>query len=625
MTPRNINITILFIAVVTVPSFFYSSSYLHNAYQTSLHYHDQTNSKPSPILKKKKKYSLAPPVINVFWFYNHTLQDNSEMRILCKILESRSRYVLREVDSIEKADLVFLGDSVKTSGARYVDEDFFGKNDPKDVSSHALIVHWSGEKDYVPDYFSEKHNFFVDVSVGHPYGPLESSSALFHFRMPYGILTSLVPETCNFRPAFYEASKKDVFRSWQDRPLNASFFASHLSYPREDMVKFSKDLFGHVASGGKALHNIDEPYPAPKEKYFRKSKFAICPENSKVEGYITEKVFQALENGAIPIYWPWSNPEPNVLNPNRIIAYNPEDPAAAENHIIRLLGDEEYARTFFQQPILVEGAQKFLHSICDDFTKEIIARLEGLKRPGPDFLDSPYFCTNQLVRSLAQEGQDVFLFRTAFQNVCRGTFVEIGGADGRSNSNTYGAEMDMGWQGILIEANPKSYERMSRRFERTHSLKIFGAIGDKESNVTYLQIEGPQAQLSCVKEFAMPEHLNRIEREMKASGVGKIKNVTVPMKPLHTWLLDNNMSHVNWLSLDVEGAELNVLKTLDFSKVQFDFIQIEENGAKSDLEEFLAAFDFFLYKPWMEQTALTLDIVFCHVSVCPQSDAVLKI
>ena len=197
---------------------------------------------------------------------------------------------------------------------------------------------------------------------------------------------------------------------------------------------------------------------------------------------------------------------------------------------------------------------------------------------------------------------------------------KIGGADGRSNSNTYAAEMDMGWQGILIEANPKAYERMSRRFERTHSLKIFGAIGDKESNVTYLQIEGPQAQLSCVKEFATPEHLNQIEREMKASGVGKIKNVTVPMKPLHTWLLDNNMSHVNWLSLDVEGAELNVLKTLDFSKVQFDFIQIEENGAKSDLEEFLASFDFFLYKPWMEQTALTLDIVFCHVSVCPQSD-----
>ena len=43
------------------------------------------------------------------------------------------------------------------------------------------------------------------------------------------------------------------------------------------------------------------------------------------------------------------------------------------------------------------------------------------------------------------------MFNYAFWGLCHGTFVEVGGADGISNSNTYAAEMDMGWRGVLTE------------------------------------------------------------------------------------------------------------------------------------------------------------------------------
>jgi len=53
-----------------------------------------------------------------------------------------------------------------------------------------------------------------------------------------------------------------------------------------------------------------------KHLYIRDTLYNICPENSKFEGYHTEKIFQALEAGCIPIYWAGSIPEPEILNTN---------------------------------------------------------------------------------------------------------------------------------------------------------------------------------------------------------------------------------------------------------------------------------------------------------------------
>jgi hypothetical protein len=58
-------------------------------------------------------------------------------------------------------------------------------------------------------------------------------------------------------------------------------------------------------------------------------------------------------------------------------------------------------------------------------------------------------------------------------------------------------------------------------------------------------------------------------------GVKKI--IKVPTKRLETVFDENNIKHVNYLSIDVEGAEYSVIKSINFKKVFIDVIEFENN------------------------------------------------
>jgi hypothetical protein len=49
------------------------------------------------------------------------------------------------------------------------------------------------------------------------------------------------------------------------------------------------------------------------------------------------------------------------------------------------------------------------------------------------------------------------------ENKRNGTFIEIGGYDGEMFSNTLFLEKERGWTGLLVEANPYTYEQMVRK------------------------------------------------------------------------------------------------------------------------------------------------------------------
>jgi hypothetical protein len=59
-----------------------------------------------------------------------------------------------------------------------------------------------------------------------------------------------------------------------------------------------------------------------KLNFIQNYKYNICPENSDTEGYTTEKLFESINCGCIPIYWPNRPVEPNIINNNKIIFIN---------------------------------------------------------------------------------------------------------------------------------------------------------------------------------------------------------------------------------------------------------------------------------------------------------------
>lgn len=84
----------------------------------------------------------------------------------------------------------------------------------------------------------------------------------------------------------------------------------------------------------------------------------------------------------------------------------------------------------------------------------------------------------------------------------------------------------------------------------------------------------------------MKKHLQRIESEIQKHG-GKKEIIKIESKSLKTILKENKVAKVDYLSIDVEGAELEVLKGIDFLEVDVRVISVENNGYDNKPKEYL--------------------------------------
>ena len=105
---------------------------------------------------------------------------------------------------------------------------------------------------------------------------------------------------------------------------------------------------------------------------------------------------------------------------------------------------------FFATPFWQDGAQLYTEAVCGRVAKVITSKLDsvmGIRRMPAPLMRMPsthaplkpalYICNKSLTQSQSQEGQDMVVVHDFFKDVCGGLFLEVGGADGKSNSNTY--------------------------------------------------------------------------------------------------------------------------------------------------------------------------------------------
>lgn len=131
---------------------------------------------------------------------------------------------------------------------------------------------------------------------------------------------------------------------------------------RTEMYNVLSQL-GRVDCPSKLLHNDDSlhvEYGDNKRKYMNNYMFNICPENSNSYGYVTEKVFEAISAGCIPIYWgSYNNPEPGILNQDAIILWDREDGGKkAISEVSELMSSPKRYKEFAMQPRLLPSAEE---------------------------------------------------------------------------------------------------------------------------------------------------------------------------------------------------------------------------------------------------------------------------
>lgn len=127
-----------------------------------------------------------------------------------------------------------------------------------------------------------------------------------------------------------------------------------------------QDLFliGHVDCAGKFLHNDDslkDKYADNKLNYIQNYFFNICPENYNFSGGVSEKIFEAIIAGCIPIYWgDYNHPEPEVLNQDAVIFWNKKDNQANIQKIEELYRSPKLMNEFLAQPRLKPTAEEYI-------------------------------------------------------------------------------------------------------------------------------------------------------------------------------------------------------------------------------------------------------------------------
>jgi FkbM family methyltransferase len=145
-----------------------------------------------------------------------------------------------------------------------------------------------------------------------------------------------------------------------------------------------------------------------------------------------------------------------------------------------------------------------------------------------------------------------------------GYYVEIGAFDGRKKNSTITLEK-AGWDGICVEPTPSSYEQLVKnRSCRCENV----AIWKENTEIDFITYASDPAW-NGIKETLDGYHLNRIH-----------KSETIKVKT-KTWNDLNLPSTVDYLQIDVEGAELEIMNCIDWGNQKITYICMEDNGSKS--------------------------------------------
>lgn len=90
--------------------------------------------------------------------------------------------------------------------------------------------------------------------------------------------------------------------------------------------------------------------------------FNLCPENVSVKGYVTEKIYDAFCGGCIPIYYGGGGYkiEPDIINQERILSRDENNPGKLYEQIDELMKNEKYYNEFLRKPPLTDTAVDYL-------------------------------------------------------------------------------------------------------------------------------------------------------------------------------------------------------------------------------------------------------------------------
>lgn len=189
--------------------------------------------------------------------------------------------------------------------------------------------------------------------------------------------------------------------------------------------------------------------------------------------------------------------------------------------------------------------------------------LEFVRAMGP----ANYELTISLLsESRSQLRQDLFVL-TECKNKRAGYFVEFGATNGISLSNSYLLETEFSWTGILAEP-ARVWEKELKANRPNASIETLCVWKDSNSRLTFNETDEPA--ISTVDSFSNKD----LHTNARLAG----KKYYVQTISLNDLLLKHRAPKtIDYLSIDTEGSEYEILQSFNFSEFSIGIITVEHN------------------------------------------------
>ncbi|XP_065575961.1 uncharacterized protein LOC136037257 isoform X2 [Artemia franciscana] len=195
-------------------------------------------------------------------------------------------------------------------------------------------------------------------------------------------------------------------------------------------------------------------------------------------------------------------------------------------------------------------------------------------------------------------------------------FFECGASNGEFMSQTYFAERFLGWTGMLVEADMYYFNIMKEKHRKAYQFSLCASTSTKSNKATFLHVEkwrNNGTEHYTPGDGRILNGKKGIPEEFRTHGTKLIDVFCVPVYSIMTAV---NMPSVDIFFLDVEGPELEILKTMPFDKIDVSIFVVEHNSVPGKLERLE---NFFHEKGYVLQESSIIDSLFARKEYLKES------
>ena len=177
------------------------------------------------------------------------------------------------------------------------------------------------------------------------------------------------------------------------------------------------------------------------------------------------------------------------------------------------------------------------------------------------------------------------IIKEYFPGVSTGNCIEIGAVDGRFISNTLHFE-ECGWNVLCIEPIPFYFAELIKN--RKNCLN-FAVTNENIDNIPFTVVTMNNGNQSSISGLTIDERLIESHNNL---GLNPNKQIIYVNGRRLDWIIEDNFNHktIDFISIDTEGNELDVLKSFDVNKYNIKLLVIENNFNEPGIENYLTQF-----------------------------------